>query len=95
MSHTKGPWKLSKEWSRHFKISTDEMIVATVALQATGSVVNKANETAEANAKLIAASPELLKCLIMLDEGIREGLSIENNDPFHKIIKQCIEQATK
>jgi hypothetical protein len=50
-------------------------------------------EEALANANLIASSPDLLKCLLMMDECLRGGVPIVKDDPIHNVIKSLIQKA--
>ena len=57
MKHTKGPWKVEAEDLDSFGIFTDDLNICTVlAIGGEGF-----GEEGEANAKLIASSPELLE----------------------------------
>lgn len=57
--HTPGPWKVSQNVTRHV-IGPEGGVVACAELTWT-------NEITEANARLIAAAPELLEALISLE----------------------------
>ena len=60
MKHTIGPWKISKD-----KNDIENAM-------GTGVCALYADETAEANARLIAAAPDLLKALKMFVEEVQE-----------------------
>lgn len=68
--HTKGPWRLSEE-----KFSTLYVEPFICAIFGT-------DKTAEANARLIAAAPELLEALENLHANIAEYARINNLGGF-------------
>lgn len=55
--HTPGPWKITAEDFESFNIHTDELNICEVIAQ------GEYQEQGEANARLIAAAPELLEIL--------------------------------
>lgn len=105
VKHTPGPWTyhrthhLSKDiWFVIVDPNGRGPIVDVGGNEAKGQIAEAkylvtSDEEIEANAKLIAAAPNLLKCLLMLDEALRDGIPVEKDDPFHKIIKDLIKKA--
>jgi hypothetical protein len=57
-THTPGPWSVETKGSRHFIDGADELSVAYVDRAGV-----RERQTYEANARLIAASPDLLAAL--------------------------------
>ena len=57
--HTKGPWEIETKGSRHFIDGADQLTVAYVDRAGV-----RDRQEIEANARLIAAAPELLAALI-------------------------------
>lgn len=94
MSHTKVEWKVGNK-------STTPPIIITVVTEITGEggekfkldicdVMPKVDKSREANAKLIAAAPDMLKALISA-EMFHQGF----HSPIGTIIRKAIEKATK
>lgn len=90
MDHTKGPWKIFGEFGtpqegvNEFIIDSDYGEIAAVKID-----YDKLNRPqAKANARLIAAAPEMLAALKMLDDD--PGLTVSSNE----IIKAAISKAT-
>jgi hypothetical protein len=107
-SHTPGPWGLiftekgelelggGIEQYTGVKSETGFGEVAHVIFKKTNILGDSKvleRKTFEANARLIAAAPELLKCLLMIQEGLNDGIPVEKNDPFHKVINDVIKKA--
>ena len=57
--HTKGPWEIETKGSRHFIDGADQLTVAYVDRAGV-----RDRQEIEANARLIAAAPDLLAALI-------------------------------
>jgi hypothetical protein len=74
MKHTKGPWLFCNDGGPDRNIWADTTIVATTE----GHWVDC--ETADYNAYLIAAAPELLKALKMMLECFVITMSLDEND---------------
>jgi hypothetical protein len=62
MSHTKGPWKLSGGQSHHI-VDADANIEIAKALSSQSYLGPKSKAESMANARLIAAAPEMLEAL--------------------------------
>ena len=75
--HTKGPWRLSEE-----KFSTLYVEPFICAIFGT-------DKTAEANARLIAAAPELLEALEGLLEAVSDGAEYIATDAAVAAIKKA------
>lgn len=86
--HTPGPWKSNTKYHRAYAIEANNADIATVHLQAIGSLINNANEIAEANAKLIVAAPDLLK-------AINNLLSLAEDGYKHHCENCCHEEFLK
>ena len=84
--HTKGPWGVGTESNgvspRHVQILNDDGYIATV------NYTNSINET-NANARLIAAAPELLEALI----DCRRTLEIANFTQELVVVSAAIAKA--
>ena len=89
--HTPGPWTIN-EWpqsDREISIGAIGTPLIAKAFQRDVSI----NEQ-KANARLIAAAPELLQCLINAKAAI-EALSDGNDTPLIKEIENTIQKATQ
>jgi hypothetical protein len=87
VKHTKGPWKI--QWARNgtypLGIHNGEVNIIT-------AIGRPANPEAAANARLIAAAPELLECLRQLVDGM---VDIEDsNDGVIRRSRAAISKAT-
>jgi hypothetical protein len=86
--HTPGPWEANKYGSRaaHWQVDkTDsERVIASMTR----------GEDAEANARLIAAAPELLEALegILFELGLNGGATPPDSDPC-KLARAAIAKA--
>ena len=93
--HTKGPWKLKEvvtSVGRAFKINEptkiddDHGCVACIYDDST-SLNLRPSEEHEANARLIAAAPELLdELMVSIERGIKLGYSCEGQFELYKNI---------
>lgn len=88
MKHTQGEWKVSKESNFNQNVECNGVNVAQI---------NRVNgtdgdEIELANAKLIAASPNLLKALIKAQKDLEQGIILPSTE---RLIKEAIEKATK
>lgn len=96
--HTPGPWELTEhEDSPEYIVcgGPEEKYVCTVRVHQIPREMGLYDEPErKANAKLIAAAPDLLKALIMIDECLRDGLEIEKDDHLHAVISDLIQKAT-
>jgi hypothetical protein len=94
-THTPGPWKVLPMRHLHtFKVSTDQgaSVQAVIAAMDTKSVmVNEAAQ--EANARLIAAAPELLEALELAHKALSEESRYAQSTTANKI-RAAIRKAT-
>lgn len=100
--HTKGQWSVTNIFGgRDAKDSEGSIVIAsdiedrTWIAEAKGSHVNSGMELEEfqANAKLIAAAPDLLKTLTLVKSWIERGKSFESE--MKVIIDLAIAKATE
>lgn len=86
--HTKGEWKSNGTF-----ISDESDVIATCFVNTKTRYIG--HKEAEANAKLIAAAPELLEALIILEKlyGQRDGFIHPYKDAWDKA-KSAIKKAT-
>jgi len=85
---TKGNWILSKYEPTDFSVHSDEGSGNDIAL------VRGSNEEAEANAKLIASAPEMLKQLIEIND-VLISIKISSPNMFDGKHIQAIERLIK
>ena len=88
MSHTPGPWindRSHPEWERNVVWSGD-MVVARV--------VDDQHANADANARLIAAAPDLLAALIRMDEEFGTQNYTKSADDAVIMAQAAIKKAT-
>ncbi len=78
-THTPGPWKVNSSWSNDLGVVADDRLVAMVT-----NDEDRPIDDAEqlANARIMAAAPELLAALklavrVMQDNGIDESMAGE------------------
>ena len=97
--HTKGQWiiKSTKDTnSLYSMIYSGEVRIAEVKSFGKDSKFNDATyEEKEANAKLIAAAPDMLEALIMLNNYIKEDSAIYRSSLKCQYIDELITKATK
>lgn len=89
--HTPGPW--TAYHNGHFwDITIGGMYEASTAMVHPNAVERRSDEETEANARLVAASPDLLEALIAL----RDGPQIEcvDDDRVQDMIRAAIAKAT-
>lgn len=93
--HTQGKWILNTKNRSDMRITNGErgFVIAEVTSDAVAHFIGNLEE-AEANAKLIAASPELLEVLNKINLALL--LSSELDKPYwSRIAQQAIDKATK
>ncbi len=84
--HTKGDWQaLQGDYFTDYKVSTEEMNIATVW------AIDIPDEEAVANAKLIAAAPDLLSVLI---EAVAHAHVYDTNPALIELFTAVINKAT-
>ncbi len=94
MKHTKGKWEVStisvSDW-KSVAIGNNELIIAHLVIRD-----NEITKEDEANAKLIAAAPELLEACEMVDKFFEKTdiLNINENRKVWEVIQQAIKKAT-
>lgn len=72
MRHTDGPWRIETASGDHVEIVTDAMPLGVAELATVhGSAEYAGTLPAEANARLMAAAPQLLKALIEARADLR------------------------
>ena len=96
--HTPGQWEISSEASNLFKVCAKEdkrnsdnkrLVIASIPWESPWeSDVRRTKEQAEANAKLIAAAPELLEALIKVSEYLPKS-------DLKNLVNNAINKATK
>lgn len=87
MKHTKGPWKVDKNGA-----------ICLVEYAKSIAMVNSVfipKEEFEANAKLIAAAPQLLEALQEFVNAVYSGCSKEELDMLRKKGEEAIKAATE
>lgn len=81
MKFTKGPWAIDENDSYSIKCSGEVSYRLVTKYRALSFVSkNSPAKELEANAKLIAASPEMFELLDCLEEDIRDGTFDKNNN---------------
>ena len=99
MAHTKGPWRIDVNVG-HQEIENRD-IVKVNGGKAVASIVRfnpheVPIEVQKANAKLIAAAPDLLEaCLKVTESELGCAPSVEYMDKLKKICEQAIKKATE
>jgi hypothetical protein len=86
--HTEGPWKCFKEHGQFFVEAVDVALIASInARHERGSPIYDGQET-EANARLIAAAPDLLEALKVCLNGITTpGTFVDTNSIMTLILR--------
>lgn len=72
MSHTKGPWRVSREGTLVMGGENEPGERILIARAHYGARPDPSGEQAEANARLIAAAPELLQALERLTRAVQD-----------------------
>lgn len=88
---TKGEWNYYNEFNGGIEVAQD---FAKNPIPSRICVISCNDEEAEANAKLIAAAPEMISMLIALNETIESGVAIIEGDTIHKNMLKLIKKAT-
>ncbi len=83
-SHTPGPWRLKHGQGYELVLCTDE--------QEKIAVITDRHANYDANARLIAAAPELLEALKIAEEALWR---LEPNMAAHQEVRAAIARATK
>lgn len=91
---TRGPWAVSKNKAR--RVTSSGVIICNAVMRNQGGPKHKAflkdEQEAEANARLIAASPTLLEALIAAESLFNHTFAM--NGTIHKQIRAAITLAT-
>ena len=89
-THTPGPWNVSSNM-----YGVGNLLVAGVTASNAEPIANCGiGKTGEANARLIAAAPDLLTALIRLEEGIRLWMSKSVSEDDMQAARAAIAKAT-
>jgi hypothetical protein len=95
MKHTKGEWKTKSFWHKKLipaiSISTKEINICWIRFD----VWAKRKEEAEANAKLIAAAPDLLEALQEIKRKLEVLQAVQLLSVFQKAILTNVKEAIK
>lgn len=97
MKHTKGPWRISKYAKFNIENSTGRSVASAGGYSSNTNGEKIYNENI-ANAKLIAAAPDLLQALldiIVQAERLPYGLPADLSDSIKILGKQAIKKATE
>lgn len=91
-SHTPGPWKIDRYFPsrRPFGISQDLGNKPGKAVTTSGGFARKSTDEAEANARLIAAAPDMLEALEYICEAEWDGI---NEPPWAERARAAIAKA--
>lgn len=92
--HTPGPWRFDQE---EMKIKgTDDVNFYTVIANVSPKMDYSRGMTTQcANAKLIAAAPEMLEALIILESGLRKDIDMYSIEEKLSIAQKAIKKATE
>lgn len=94
-THTPGPWYVNENNGRRiiFKNSIGEYWTVAISERPPGAIDI---HIGFANARLIAAAPDLLKVVTDIDEVVKPGypLTITHGSPFHLALQDAIKKAT-
>lgn len=90
---TPGPWRFDEE---EMKIKgTDDVNFYTVIANVSPKMDYSRGMTTQcANAKLIAAAPEMLEALIILESGLRKDIDMYSIEEKLSIAQKAIKKAT-
>lgn len=92
LQHTPGPWEILKQAPPfQIGIGTDKYTIAYTSVNVDRSL----NEVQEANAKLIAAAPDLLRALMDIMDGNKTAIENNGGQPHIQQAIKAIEKATK
>ena len=86
MKHTKGNWKINKlpNINQEGSISSNGIKIADITVPLNGKTNNKIVEESKANAKLIAAAPEMLAVLSDIiwttEQRIARGIKLNQRE---------------
>ena len=86
-SHTPGPWNVGDDSPNEYEGPTIENIDTVIAVIPIDDV-NDSTPEERANARIIAAAPELLSVLQSITAGVIEGLNSEG-DYMHARVKEA------
>jgi hypothetical protein len=98
LKHTPGPWTYFKE-KQEIDVMNMTIFFDTVQFKENGiseNLVRLNDDNSEANARLIAAAPEMLECLIEICTYLQTNKlnSILPTSGYHKNMINIIEKAT-
>ena len=88
---TEGTWEVEDD----FVFTTKPMIANLICVQPDPELCRESCENWEANAKLIAAAPDLLEALIKMCEYHEKNASWDKGDNGYYQAKQAINKATE
>jgi hypothetical protein len=98
MKHTPGPWKRADEklsalidstWAISHELTSGKHIIVANVWKTDDAVSSIKNDEAKANAKLIAAAPEMLDALLTIRQAFYDGdlkftkKRQADNEPYH------------
>ena len=98
MKHTKGKWEVSKYENGSIAIgiaAPKEYKRDLIKTVATLHKIEINQDELDANAKLIAAAPELLKLLLDVESVVAKEYNIMKGSNLHCVIKSIIKKATQ
>ena len=91
LNHTKGPWKHTKGHIGNKIadfVSTDKKIYDGMHIHNGEKTFGESSEESEANARLIAAAPDMLECVIRLYKNLKSfGSNISKENAVEVIEK--------
>jgi hypothetical protein len=80
MKHTKGEWKVDVECDGNLHIISNIEIIASINCSSFDGKIYEPTNEEKANAKLIAAAPELLDMLIKISNVENQAFSLKGFD---------------